>query len=158
VTLSLIVAHDKNNGIGINGKLPWYIPADLRHFKKVTLGKNVIMGRKTWESLPSKPLVNRLNYVITSKDIPNIPTFRSVTQAVEYLKDSEVESIFIGGESIYRQVLPYCDKLYITKVGIEAKCDTYFPEVDFSKYDVIYSEISKVDVIPLTFTTYRRLE
>lgn len=132
--VSAVVAHDKNRGIGKNGKMPWHIPEDLQHFKKTTDGGVVIMGRKTYESLGKyKPLPNRINIVITrdedyaNKEVGCVVT-GSIEEAIKKAHEYDKEIYIIGGGEIYKQAMKYTDKLVITLIEKEYDCDTFFPE------------------------------
>ncbi|MFT5170115.1 MAG: dihydrofolate reductase [Lysobacterales bacterium] len=146
IPLNIIVAIDENNGIGKNGDLPWHISGDLKYFKKITthtdnpIKKNVVvMGRKTWESIPHKyrPLPNRINVVLTRDTDYVLPegvhlcnVFDQIEELLTKHKNTEIESVFIiGGEQIFKQALehPACQKLYITHIKHSFECDTYFP-------------------------------
>lgn len=132
--MHLIVAVDKNWAIGKNNKLMWSIPADMKYFRETTRGNIVIMGRKTLESFPqSQPLKNRVNIVITkNKDykVKDAVVVHSVEEALEEAKKYEGIPYVIGGESIYRAMLPYCDTALITKIDHAFDADTYFPNLD----------------------------
>lgn len=132
--MHLIVAVDKNWAIGKNNKLMWSIPADMKYFRETTKGNIVIMGRKTLESFPqSQPLKNRVNIVITNnKDykVKDAVVVRSIEEAIEEAKKYEGTPYVIGGESIYRAMLPYCDTALITKIDHAFDADTYFPNLD----------------------------
>jgi dihydrofolate reductase len=128
--VSLIAAVSENGVIGVDNKLPWYIPDDLKRFKKLTSGNVVIMGRKTYESL-GKPLPNRLNIVISrNKDlvIPGCLVFNNLSKAIKKA-GSDKEIFIIGGGEIYRKGIILADKIYLTKVHQEVKGDTTFPEI-----------------------------
>ncbi|MEK4229282.1 dihydrofolate reductase [Solibacillus sp. FSL H8-0538] len=129
--ISLIVAHDKNRVIGYDNGMPWHLPGDLQYFKEMTMGKPVIMGRKTFESI-GRPLPGRRNIVITRNTeftAPGIETVPSLEAALDLV--SEVEEIMIiGGEQIFKLALPLADKLYITLINHEFTGDTYFPTYD----------------------------
>lgn len=138
VTLCLIVARSRNGVIGKDGGLPWKLSDDLKLFKQTTLNKPVIMGRKTWESLPVKPLPKRQNIVLT-KDweyaAPGARVYSSFSAAVAAAKamaarDEQDEVFIIGGESLYRKALSMADRLYITEVDVELEGDAYFPMSD----------------------------
>ena len=136
--ISLIVAMSKNGVIGNGGRIPWYEPEDLRYFKRLTVGKPVIMGRKTWESLPGR-LPNRDNIVITSN--PNLITpgawaFSSLTSALDAFSDA-TEIMIIGGANIYAQSIGLCDRMYVTIVGYDVEGDARFPPIDWSAWRVI---------------------
>lgn len=129
--LHLIVAHARNGAIGIDGKLPWYLPEDLKHFKRTTLGKPVIMGRKTWESL-GRPLPGRKNVVITrqadyvAEGACVVPTIEA---ALEVVKDEPVAFI-MGGAQIYEQTLPLVKVAHVTVINADYDADAYFKPLD----------------------------
>lgn len=129
--ISLIVAHDKNRVIGYENKMPWHLPGDLKYFKDMTMGKPIIMGRKTFESI-GRPLPGRRNIIITRNEAygaDGIETVSSLDAALALVKESP-EIMIIGGAQIFEQALPLADKLYITLIDQEFKGDTYFPRYD----------------------------
>jgi dihydrofolate reductase len=143
----LIAAMAKNRVIGKDNTMPWTVKGNLAHFKKMTMGCPCIMGRKTWESLPKKPLPGRLNIIVSktiTEDIiqesaqkhggaenTDVKVCKSILDAVEYC--AGCEKIFIcGGESIYRQALPLANKIDLTLIPGEYDGDTFFPEIDGS--------------------------
>ena len=132
--MKFIVAVDKNWAIGKNNKLMWSIPADMKFFRETTQGNVVIMGRKTLESFPQgQPLKNRVNIVISRKpdyQVKGAVVVHSVEEAVEESKKYEGEVFVIGGESIYRAMLPYCDTALVTKINHAFDAATYFPSLD----------------------------
>ena len=133
--MKLIVAVDKNWGIGNKGDLLVSIPEDMKFFRETTTGKVVVMGRKTLESFPNKrPLKNRTNIVITrQKDykVDGAVVLHSVEEALDYLKQFKSEDIYvIGGASIYEQMLPYCDVAHVTVMDYAYQADTWFPNLD----------------------------
>lgn len=134
--ISAIVAVDNNWGIGFNGDLLEHIPEDLKYFKQLTTGHNVLMGRKTWNSLPVKPLPNRGNYIISSAQplIMDKNTIRfQMEDALNYLNYTLDDVFIIGGGTIYKELLPYCDRVYATKIFKDHdQVDTYFPNLDES--------------------------
>ena len=133
--ISAIVAVDNNWGIGFNGDLLEHIPEDLKYFKAITTNNTVMMGRKTWESLPKKPLPNRTNIVITSNpNMYNDVEFMDLFDATLYLIYNKNDDIFIiGGGQIYEKLLPLCDRVYVTKIFKDHdQVDTYFPNLDES--------------------------
>ena len=134
--ISAIVAVDNNWGIGFNGDLLEHIPEDLKYFKQLTTGHNVIMGRKTWNSLPTKPLPNRGNYIISSLEprIIDKNTIRfQMEDAMNYLNYTQDDVFVIGGGQIYKELLPLCDRVYVTKIYKDHEnVDTYFPNLDES--------------------------
>jgi len=137
--ISIIVAVASNWAIGKNNDLLWHIPADLRRFKQLTQGHQVIMGKLTYLSLPKRPLVNRTNIVITDnpeEKFEGCITVYSIEEALNYCNDRE-ESFIIGGGSIYRQLLPLANKLYLTLVHKDFEADTFFPIVDTEQWKLI---------------------
>lgn len=133
--MNLIVAVDKNWAIGLGNKLLVSIPADMKFFRQTTTGKVVVMGRKTLESFPGgQPLKNRTNIVITRDQNYKVKdgiVVSTIEEAVEELKKYKEEDIFIiGGESIYRQMLPYCKTAFVTKIDHAYDADTFFPNLD----------------------------
>jgi dihydrofolate reductase len=144
--ISIIVAIAKNFAIGRNNQLLWHISADLKRFKKITSGHQVIMGKLTYESLPVRPLPNRKNIVITDKpgeSFEGCTTVYSIDEALNLCSEQE-ESFVIGGGSVYRQFLPFCNKLYITQVNKDFEADTFFP-IDFSEWKLIEREDHEED-------------
>jgi dihydrofolate reductase len=140
--ISIIVAVAKNFAIGLNNELLWHIPDDLKRFKKITLGHQVIMGRMTYLSLPFRPLKNRTNIVITdnpAESFEGCTTVYSIEEALNLCNENE-ESFIIGGGSVYRQFLPYCNKLYLTMVQKDFEADTFFPQLDFSQWKLVEQE------------------
>jgi dihydrofolate reductase len=137
--ISLIAAVSDDRGIGKDNDLLWHIPEDMKRFKNLTMGKTLIMGKKTWESLPRKPLPGRKNIVLT--DIPAECIECSITAySVEDAlgKCSSDEEIFIiGGASVYRQFMPLAGRLYITHVHRKARADVYFPKIDMRIWKVV---------------------
>ncbi|MCF2555163.1 dihydrofolate reductase [Faecalicatena contorta] len=135
--MNIIVAVDKNWAIGKNNKLMWSIPADMKFFRETTKGNIVIMGRKTLESFPQgQPLKNRVNIVITKNPnykVKDAVVVHSIEEAIAESKKYEGETYVIGGESIYRAMLPYCDTALVTKIDHAYDADTYFPNLDADK-------------------------
>jgi len=152
--LSLIAAINENYVIGKDNKLPWHISEDLKRFKKLTTGKTLAMGRKTFESLPGT-LPNRKHIIITGNmnytcDSDNVEIVHTTKDILKY-KDSEDEVFIIGGGKIYTEFLPYCKKLYLTKVHSNQSGDTYFPKFDINNYKVIEKEDHESNNIKYTF-------
>ena len=145
--ISAIVAVDNNWGIGYNGDLLEHIPEDLKYFKELTTSHVVVMGSKTWDSLPKKPLKDRLNIVVSSKprevlgDMSIRIDMEELMVRMVYMKRNalvnpaeEEEWFVIGGGSIYQQLLPFCDRVYVTKIYKDHdNVDTYFPDLDKSE-------------------------
>ena len=133
--MNLIVNADKNWGIGKNNELLVHIPNDMKMFRQMTTGKVVVMGRKTLESFPNgMPLPKRTNIVLTHDkdyDAKGAIVVGSKEELLDELEEYKDEDIFIiGGESIYRMMLPYCDKAYVTRTDFAYDADTYFPNLD----------------------------
>ena len=139
--IHLIWAQDQNGGIGKNGKIPWHIPEDLKNFKKLTLNSTVIIGRKTWMSLPIKPLPKRRNVVLCSNSIADVENYNSIENCIETLYKDNVKNIFvIGGAQIYRYFIYESDELHITFVDATTEgIDTYFP-VSIEKIKNMYNK------------------
>lgn len=140
MNISIITAIDKNRLIGEKNNIPWKIPKDLEYFKRITMGKTIVMGRKTYESI-GKLLDGRENIIITrNKDfiVEGGIIIHSLQELLEKYKNKEL--FVIGGGEIYQQFLPYASKLYITKIHHEFKGDTYFPEIKENEWIEIYVE------------------
>ncbi len=131
--IALVVAVSRNGVIGRDGGLPWHISSDLKRFKQITMGKPIIMGRKTWESLPRKPLPGRRNIVITRQPGYQAPGARVATDAETALRLARTEEpdeiAIIGGGAIYVRFLPMADRVYLTEVGLDVAGDTHFPHL-----------------------------
>jgi dihydrofolate reductase len=159
--ISIIVAIAGNNAIGKDNNLLWHLSDDLKRFKKITIGHNIIMGKKTYESLPVKPLPKRTNIVITDDPHDKYEgciTVYSIEEAMDFCNDQQ-ESFIIGGGSIYRQFLPLADKLYITKVHKDFEADVYFPEIDPDEWELIDEGEVVTDennLLEYSFLTYKR--
>lgn len=132
--ISIIVAIDENRLIGKNNQLPWHLPADLAHFKAVTMGKPIVMGRKTYESI-GRPLPGRRNIVISRQNlkIPGVEIFSGIEEALQALK-TEKEIMIIGGSTIFEQVLPIAHQLYLTIIHHQFEGDAYFPAWDKNQW------------------------
>jgi dihydrofolate reductase len=159
--ISIIVAVSEDLGIGKNNDLLWHLPEDLRRFKKLTYGNTVIMGKRTWESLPKRPLPGRKNVVITDmphESFENAVTAYSIEDALAKCEKEE-EIFIIGGGSIYRQFMPLADRLYITHVHKKSPADIYFPEMDQRTWKIVEKEEFKAgdkSEIPYTYVIYER--
>ena len=132
--ISAIVAVDNNWGIGYNGELLEKIPEDMKYFKELTTNNVVVMGRKTWDSLPKKPLPDRTNIIISNKGnllLENGAIRLSLDDLLLGITDFEDDVFVIGGGQIYKELLPYCEKVYLTKIHKSFdNVDTYFPNLD----------------------------
>lgn len=144
--LALIVAAARNGVIGCDNRLPWRLPEDLKYFKSVTLGKPVIMGRKTHESI-GRPLPGRLNIVISrtprTSEHPNLHWVDSLESALALVRRErpETEEVMVmGGEQIYRRALALADRVYLTRVNVEVAGDAFFPELSSDQWRLVQEE------------------
>jgi dihydrofolate reductase len=159
--ISIIAAVSEDLGIGKDNDLLWRIPDDLKRFKKLTLGNALIMGKKTWESLPKKPLPGRKNIVLTD-DIHECIDYSVTAYSIEDAlgKCEKDEEIFvIGGGTVYRQFMPIADRLYITHVHKTSPADVYFPEIDPLIWKTVEKEEFEKqgeDGISYTYIIYER--
>lgn len=144
--LSLIVAMGNDRLIGIKNQMPWHLPADLKHFKAITLGKPVIMGRKTYESI-GKPLPKRHNIVVTRNQDYQLETATVVHDLPAALKAAGdvPECMIIGGAQLYKQALPLADTLYLTFVDVDADGDAYFPAWPADEWQEVSRESHRAD-------------
>ena len=145
--ISLIWAMDDNRLIGSNNGLPWKLPADMKWFRQHTLGKPIIMGRKTYESFGAKPLPERTNIVITRDPdycSEGAVIAHSIDEAIEQAGDAE-ELMIIGGASFYQQMLPSADRLYITRVLGQFEGDAWFPDFDLNDWQLIEQHTHAID-------------
>ena len=165
--LSMIVATADNNIIGKDNDMPWHLPADLAYFKKVTLGKPIIMGRKTFESI-GRPLPGRRNIVISrdeSYQAEGIDSVTSIEQALALVDGSDGsegadEIMVIGGGAIYAHCLPKADRLYITKINAMITGDTRFPDYEDGNWEIMTSKLREADEKnkhQLVFCVYERV-
>ncbi|MDR1517630.1 MAG: dihydrofolate reductase [Dysgonamonadaceae bacterium] len=162
-TINLIVAMDENNAIGNNGGLLCHLPNDLRYFKRITDGHTVVMGRRTFESLPNGALPNRKNIVITTADaekFPDCTVLRSLDEALAQ-HDGDSQFFVIGGGQLYRAAFPLTDTLFLTRIHhIFSYSDTFFPEIDFSRWELVDEENHEADEkhkYAYTFLKYKRI-
>lgn len=135
---SLVVAMSKNHVIGVDNHLPWHLPADLKHFKTVTLGKPIVMGRKTYESI-GKPLPGRENVILTRNsdfDVPGCWVTGDIEAVFQKYRDTP-EIMIIGGAQIFEHCLPLADRMYLTYVDLEIKGDALFPFFDAAEWKEI---------------------
>ncbi len=139
--LSIIAAMGTNRAIGLDNQMPWRLPADLRHFKQVTMAKPIVMGRKTFDSI-GKPLPGRRNIVVSRQlnlQIPGCEVFASIEAVLENLGDAE-EVMVMGGATLYQQCLPLCSRLYLTLIDYAFEADTYFPEWNAGEWKQVSAE------------------
>ncbi len=162
--ISLIAAVDEDFGIGKNNDLLCHLSEDLKFFKEKTLNKTIIMGRKTFESL-GKVLPNRIHIVLTRDknfkiENNNVNVETNIDNIIDKYKNSLEEVFIIGGNSIYKEFIPFCSKLYITKIHSTFDADTYFPSIDFNNYSLTFSSPDKLDTksnIYFHFETYENI-
>lgn len=155
--MTIIAAVSENNVIGKDGDIPWHFPEDMKHFKTETMGSTVVMGRGTFESLPSdyKPLPGRKNIVLTTSDKEfdeSVEKANSLEEAWKKGSKHGNEVYIIGGASIYEQTMEAADKMILTEIHEEYEGDTYFPEVDEENW----KEVERDDRDQLSFVTYEK--
>ncbi|UTX51010.1 dihydrofolate reductase [Candidatus Saccharibacteria bacterium TM7i] len=159
----LVVAYDRNRAVGRNGDIPWMgaLPADMQHFRELTWGESVIMGRKTFESLPeaSRPLRDRENIVVSlsQKAIEGALVAHSLEEALE---QAQYEPFIIGGGQLYKEALPYVDRIDATEIDTTINdADTYFPMINLDEWEIVQREAHSADArnkFNYAFTTYLR--
>ncbi|MDR1585758.1 MAG: dihydrofolate reductase [Prevotellaceae bacterium] len=159
--ISLIVAIADNYAIGKDNALLCHLPADLKHFKQITTGRPIIMGRRTFESLPNGALPNRKNIVLTSSSASGsgYDTARSLDEAVALCKGDD-EAFIIGGASVYKQYLNRADYMYITWIHANFAADTFFPEINFDEWQEVKREDFQPDeknAYAYSFAEYKRI-
>jgi dihydrofolate reductase len=161
--ISLIVAASLNNAIGKHNQLLWHLPKDMRFFKNTTWAMPVIMGRKTFESLGSKPLNGRLNIIISrnkSFETEGATVVDSIKAAIAIAAEENYKQVYvIGGGEIYKEAILIADRLYITRVQTEIEGDTFFPIVDTTQWKLIYSDAHAADAkhaYAFTFETWEK--
>ncbi len=146
--VSAIVAMAKNRVIGQDNQIPWYLPADLKYFKKTTLNHHIIMGRKSFESI-GRPLPKRTNIIITRNPFyiaTNCLVVNSLESALALAHENgEEEAFIIGGGEIYRMSMPLLDRLYLTEVDLEPEGSVFFPEFDWSEWELVSEEAHAPD-------------
>ncbi|CDE37518.1 MAG: dihydrofolate reductase [Mycoplasma sp.] len=155
--ISLIAAVGKNNELGLDNHLIFNIPGDLKFFRNTTLGKTVIMGRKTYESI-GKPLPKRINIVVSNslKETDGITIINSFEEVLEKYLNSEEEVFIIGGESLYNYFINYAQNIYLTKVYANAVADKYFPSFDENNYNQTLLGENKENNLEYKHILYRR--
>jgi len=159
--ISAIAAMAENRIIGKNNQLPWHLPADLKHFKAVTTGHPILMGRKTYDSI-GRPLPNRTNIILTrnpSVDIPGCKVVTSIQEAIQLASNENVQELFIiGGAEVYRQLLPQIQRLYLTIVHQNFDGDAFFPELDAKEWREVSRERHEPDEKNAYAYSFVRLE
>lgn len=143
--ISLIAAMDKNHLIGTDNGLPWHLPRDFKHFKEVTMGKPVVMGRKTYESI-GKPLPGRLNIVVSRSGFcaEGVTSVNSVEAAIQAAGEVD-ELMIMGGASIYQQTIELAQRLYLTHVDAQCEGDAWFPEIDAKVWAMTHEQRIEAD-------------
>lgn len=158
--LVIVVAASDNDVIGRHGQLPWRLPEDMKRFRQLTIGKPVLMGRRTFESI-GQPLANRRNIVISREpalELPGCEVAASTGEALGLVRDAP-EVMIIGGGEIYRQLLPRTDRIEMTRVHMTVEGDTFFPKLDPREWQVVWSEHFPVTAerpVAFTFETLER--
>lgn len=157
--ISIISALARNRTIGIDNRLPWRLPEDLKHFKALTLGHHILMGRKTFESI-GRPLPGRTTVIITRSNYPTpegVKIAHSLEEAIEVCGADE-EIFFVGGAELYAQALPFADRLYLTEIQAEFEGDAWFPDHDRSQWREISREPRRDEASGLEyhFVVYER--
>lgn len=159
--ISFLFAMDKNRLIGKENKLPWHLPNDLKYFKEMTMQKKIAMGRKTFESI-GRPLPGRKTIVLTRDEhfsCEGCLVFHSIEEFVRFAENEHEEIFVIGGAEIFNKMLPYADRLYITEIEAEFSGDVFFPEIDYSEWELISEKEGTLDaknVYPHRFLIYER--
>ncbi|KRK65506.1 dihydrofolate reductase [Companilactobacillus tucceti DSM 20183] len=161
--ISFLWAEDKNHVIGYKGRLPWKLPNDMKRFKDLTIGKSIVMGRRTYESFPNGPLPKRLNIVMSrnSKYQVKEPAvlINDISDLSKYV-DMNSEIVVIGGSKIFEAFKDIVDRLYLTKIDYEFKGDVKMIDLDYSKFKLIEKEggiMDEKNIYPYTFETYQRI-
>ena len=155
--ISIIAAIGKNRELGRGNDLIWHIKEDLKNFKNLTMGKYIVMGKNTYESLP-KHLEGR-KYIVLSSSLSNIENgllFNDFSKLLEFIKNVDEEVMIIGGSSIYKLFLPFADKLYLTEIDDEESADVYFPEFNKNNYKCNLVSTNEVDGLKYSFVIYER--
>jgi len=146
--IAIIAAIDKNNALGFKNKLLFYLPDDLKRFKALTTGHTVVMGRKTFDSLPKGALPNRRNIVLsrsTQLQLPGAEVYASLEEALKHCEEDE-QVFIMGGASVYKQAMPLADRLYMTEIDAEAiEADVYFPAIDHELWHETKRDVRRAD-------------
>lgn len=160
--MNLIVAVDRKYGIGKDNGLLARVPADMAYFKEKTTGKTIVMGSSTYLSFPKRPLPNRENLVLTTapENYPEVKCFRSIGELFEYIKDFHEDVFVCGGSTVYLQLLPYCEKAYVTHIDEEFDADVFFPNLDELSWweKTEESEVIETNGYNITFAVYKNNE
>ena len=161
--IAIVVAYDKNRGVGTGGDLPWgrSLPADLAHFKELTTGGAVVMGRKTYESIGGRPLPNRKNIVLSTGEVVGAIGAKNFAQALQLASEEPNQDIFvIGGERVFAEALPEVDTIYATEVDYSfSNADVFFPQINVNQWEEISRTSQKANEqnkYSFDFVEYRR--
>lgn len=157
--VAIVVAHAANRVIGRDGDLPWRLPSDLRRFRELTRGHTVVMGRRTWESLPDafRPLPERRNLVLSADPAFSAPGAEVFATLERALAACGGDCFVIGGEAAYREALPWCERLYATEIEVEVEGDAFFPELEIAEWRCVESGERRVEnELGFSFRTYER--
>ena len=161
--IAIVVAYDKNRGIGTGGDLPWgrSLPADLAHFKELTTGGAIVMGRKTYESIGGRPLPNRKNIVLSTGEVVGAIGAKNFAQALQLASEEPNQDIFvIGGERVFAEALPEVDTIYATEVDYSfSNADVFFPQINVNQWEEISRTSQKANEqnkYSFDFVEYRR--
>ena len=152
----IVAAVARNGVIGIDGRLPWRIPEDMAHFRRLTMGHALVMGRQTYDSI-GRPLPGRLNIVLTRRAnwvAAGVSVARSLEEALELAAAHRADTIIMGGAEVYRAALNLADRMELTEVDAEPDGDTFFPDVDWSEW----TERTRVAHDGFSFVTYERVQ
>ena len=161
--ITLVVAMGMNREIGVDNQLPWHLPKDLKHFKEITSGHPIIMGRKTYESI-GKPLPNRTNIVVSRKNDwfeEGILIVGSLKEAIKFAKKLDEKIFIIGGGNIFEQTMDIADKLEVTEIKTTIEADTFFPKIDpkiWTKTEEICHEKDEKNNFDFCFQTFEKAE
>jgi len=155
--ITIIVAIAENYAIGKDNDLLWHIPGDLKRFKKLTTDHTIIMGRKTYLSLPRRPLPNRRSVIISDvkETFDGVELVSSIKEAIS-VADKDKENFIIGGGMVYSQFLPLANKIYLTIVHKDYEGDVFFPEIDYSEWNITETEEHKDNDPPFSYLTLER--
>ena len=156
--LIIIAALGENNELGLNNKLIWHLPKDLKFFKENTIGKNIIMGYNTYKSLPGL-LPKRIHLVLTHKNINNtdmLMTFDSIDKLFNYLSKIDEDVYVIGGAAVYKELMPYASKMLLTHIQNTHEADAYFPAFDLNDWDRIIIDNEEENNIKYKHYLYKR--
>lgn len=166
MVISAIAAMSLDRAIGVHNQIPWYMPEDLKYFKRMTLGRHILMGRKNLESLDNRPLPKRTNLIVTRNPFFIVQgglVVHSVEEGIQYAADQGEEELFIiGGEQIYRAAWPYLDRIYLTVIDTTVPdADVFFPVIGLKEWLLISSEDHAADdknPYNYSFKVYHRKE